>query len=77
MKLTGHEQGVAELKTLHAENNTYLKFLIDEARTNTDLMAEFRGKDGTLYILRLDLKSGDMVVELAENQRPSKLPGPA
>lgn len=74
MKLEGDEEGIAQLKALHAENKTYMKFLVDEARTNTDLKTEFRGGNGTRYMLTLDLKTGDLVVSVAENQRPSKLP---
>ena len=74
MKLEGDEEGIAQLKELHAENKTYLKFLVDEARTNTDLKAEFRGKNGTLYELILDPKSGDLRVQEAAAQRPSRLP---
>jgi hypothetical protein len=77
VKLTGDEEGVAALKAMHAKDGgAYVKFLVQEARTNTDLKAEFRAEDGTLYVLKLDLKSGDLVIDLADDQRPSKLPGP-
>ena len=76
VKLTGDEAGVAALKAMHAKDDgASVKFLVQEARTNTDLKAEFRAEDGTLYDLRLDPKSGDLVIERAENQRPSRLPG--
>jgi hypothetical protein len=74
VKLTGHEEGVAQLKALHAEDKSAIRFLVDEARTNTDLKARFRGKDGIQYLLIVDPKSGDLVVEPAPEQRPSKLP---
>jgi len=74
MKLDGDEEGLAQLTELHAENKTYMKFLVDEARTNTELKAEFRGKNGTLYELILDPKSGDLLVRVASAQRPSRLP---
>jgi hypothetical protein len=78
VKLTGDEAGVAALKAMHAKDDgASVKFLVQEARTNTDLKAEFRAEDGTLYDLIVDPKSGDLVVEKAKNQRPSKLPGPA
>lgn len=77
VKLTGDEAGVAALKAMHAKDNgASVKFLVQEARTNTDLKAEFRAPDGTLYDLIVDPKSGDLIVEKAKNQRPSKLPGP-
>jgi hypothetical protein len=78
VKLTGDEEGVAALKAMHKKDDgAAVKFLIQEARTNTDLKAEFRAEEGTLYELRLDPKSGDFVISRADNQRPSKLPGPA
>jgi len=75
MKLRGDDEGIAALKALREANPSALKFLIEEARTNTDLTAQHRAEDGTLYLLRLDPHSGDLVVERAENQRPSRLPG--
>jgi len=77
VKLTGHEEGIAQLKALHVQNKDAIKFLVEEARTNTDLTSEFRGQDGVLYRLQLDLRTGDLVVSLAPSQRPSSLPGPA
>ena len=77
VKLTGDEAGVVALKALHAKDDgATVKFLIQEARTNTDLKAEFRAEDGTLYDLRLDQKSGDFVIDRAVDQRASKLPEP-
>jgi hypothetical protein len=75
VKLEGDEDGIAQLKALHAEDQSYLKFLINEAKTNTDLAAEFRGKNGTLYVLELDPKTQNLVVSVAKNQRPSRIPG--
>jgi hypothetical protein len=63
MQLLGDPDGIAELKVLHAQNKEYLKFLIGEARSNTDLLAPFTGKSGSKYILRLDPKTGDLHVE--------------
>ncbi len=77
MKLAGDEEGIAQLKALYAKDHSYMKFLVEEARTNTDHTAEFRGANGTRYSLRLDAHSGDLVVAKAKSQRPSKVPGPA
>jgi hypothetical protein len=77
VKLTGDEAGVAALKSMHAKDGgASTKFIVEEARTNTDHKAEFRAEDGTLYELVLDMRSGDLVISRAENQRASKLPGP-
>jgi len=75
VKLTGDEEGVAELKKLHAADAGSVKFLIEEARTNTDLRAEFRGDSGTLYTICLDPRTGDLVITKSASQRKSKLPG--
>lgn len=65
MKLMGDEGGIAQLKAMHAKDANYLKFLVGEAKTNTDMKTTFRGEDGSRYELRLDLKSGDMIVSKA------------
>jgi hypothetical protein len=63
MHISGLEQGVAALKALGEKDREYLKFLIKEARSNTDLRTTFKGPDGTVFVLRLDPKSGDLVIE--------------
>jgi len=63
MHITGLEQGVAALKVLAEKDREYLKFLIKEAQSNTDLRTTFKAPDGTAYVLRLDVKSGDLVIE--------------
>ena len=63
MKLDGDEEGIAILKAMHEKDPDYLKMLVGEARTNTDLKAPFKGEDGTKFMLRLDPKSGNLVVE--------------
>ncbi len=51
MKLTGDQQGIEELKKLREKDIEYLKFLLQEAKTNTDLRTSFRGTDGQKYII--------------------------
>ena len=63
MKLTGDETGVAALKALAAKDKNQIKFLIQEAGTNTDRRTTFRAEDGTVWVLRIDAVSGDLVVE--------------
>lgn len=63
VKLTGDPEGIAVLKALHAADKDYLKMLVGEARTNTDLKAIFKSAEGARYVLRVDVKSGDLVVE--------------
>jgi hypothetical protein len=63
MHITGVEQGVSALKALAEKDREYLKFLIREARSNTDLRTTFKAPDGASFVLRLDVKSGDLVIE--------------
>lgn len=63
MKLEGDEEGIAVLKALHARDKDYLKMLVGEARTNTDLKTTFKSDDGRRYVLRVDLESGNLRVE--------------
>jgi len=63
VKLEGDQEGIAVLKAMHAKDKTYLKFLVGEAKTNTDLKATFKAEDGTPYVLRVDVRTGNLVVE--------------
>jgi hypothetical protein len=63
MHISGLEQGVTALKALAEKDREYLKFLINEARSNTDLRTTFKGPDGTHFVLKIDPKSGDLVIE--------------
>lgn len=65
MNLGGDDQGIAALKALAGKDHEYLKFLIKEARSNTDLCTRFKAADGTAYVLKVDPKSGDLTVERA------------
>lgn len=63
MKLEGDEDGIAILKAMHEKDKDYLKMLVGEARTNTDLKATFKSDDGRRFVLRVDPQSGNLVVE--------------
>jgi hypothetical protein len=55
MELLGDQDGIALLKGLHSENPTYLKFLIQEARTVFEHQVDFKSKDGSAkYRLSFD-----------------------
>jgi hypothetical protein len=62
MKIDGDEAGVAALKALAAKDKSQVKFLLQEAQTNTDRRTTFRAPDGAVYVLRIDV-GGDIVVE--------------
>lgn len=63
VKLEGDEEGIAVLKAMHAKDKTYLKFLVGEAKTNTDLKTNFKAEDGRTFVLRVDVQTGNLVVE--------------
>lgn len=62
VKLEGDQDGIAALKAMHAKNKDYLKMLVGEARTNTDLQATFKSDDGRRFVLRVDAQSGNLRV---------------
>jgi hypothetical protein len=68
MRLVGDPEGIAQLKALHAQNKESMKFLVGEAKSNTDLTALFVGGDGVRYLLKVDIKTGDLQVERKEPQ---------
>jgi len=64
MKLVGDEDGIRELKKMQAERKDYLKYIITEAKTNTDLSSTFKGSDGeTKYKLIYDRMGQELKVE--------------
>jgi hypothetical protein len=46
MKLIGDPQGLEELKRIKEENLFYLKFIMNEAKSNTDNITTFKDKTG-------------------------------
>jgi hypothetical protein len=46
MKIVGDPQGLEELKRIKDENLFYLKFIMKEAKSNTDNIAFFKDKTG-------------------------------
>lgn len=63
MKLEGDEEGIAALKAMHAKDKGYLKFLVGEAKTNTDLKTTFKSEDGRPFVLRVDVMTGNLIVD--------------
>lgn len=62
MELTGDAEGLAALKALHQQDKSYLKFLIGEARSNTDFTAPFTAPDGKKWKLVFDPRTGALTV---------------
>jgi hypothetical protein len=65
-KITGDLSGIAALKELVTANPDYMRFLINEATTNVDHAAPFNAKDGTKYLLKVDLATGALEVVAAK-----------
>jgi hypothetical protein len=65
VNLGGDDQGIAALKALAGKDHEYLKFLIKEARSNTDLCTRFKAPDGAAFILKVDPITGNLTVERA------------
>jgi hypothetical protein len=63
VELTGDPEGIAALKAIHTKNRDYLKFLIGEIRSNTDLRTVFKGDDGSAWHITLDPKSNKLDVQ--------------
>ena len=61
-KITGDPRGIEALKELVTGNADYMRFLITEATTNVDHAAPFHAKDGTKYLLKIDLATGSLEV---------------
>lgn len=51
MQLLGDEAGIAALHEMKTSSKEYLKFLIQEARTVFGNKVDFKGKDGSAYVL--------------------------
>jgi len=65
-RLIGDQAGIDALRSLSKTNREFLKYLITEARSNSDHTAAFQAEDGTKYKLKLDLATGQMEVSPAD-----------
>ena len=63
MKLTGDSEGIEVLKKFKEEKPEYLKFLIKSAQTNFNRSANFKGDDGSSFLLKYDPLKKEFVVE--------------
>jgi hypothetical protein len=46
LKLSGDPKGLEELHLFKEKDADYLKFILNEAKTNTDLTTTFKSRDG-------------------------------
>ncbi len=64
MKLAGDSKGIEVLKKFHENNNEYLKFLLQEAKTNMSNSTTFKDDEsGTSYQLSYTPSTGELTVE--------------
>ena len=62
MEFLGDANGIAALKALWAKDKGYLKFLLGEARSNTDYTARFTADDGRKWVIKFDPRSGNLEI---------------
>ena len=61
MKLAGDADGINALKELKEKNPDFLKFILNEMKTNTDLTAVFKSHDGSSkFKIVYDPKTGEI-----------------
>ena len=65
MDLRGDPEGIQALKAVAAADKAYLKFLLTEAQSNSDLSARFTAKDGSQWIVKVDPREGHIDVQRA------------
>ena len=65
MKLVGDEEGIAWLKAQHKENPSFIKALLEDARSTTDHATTFRDNTGHRYRLTIDQRTGEIVIASA------------
>ena len=62
MDLNGDQVGIAALKAMRDKNKEYLKFLLAEIKSNTDLRATFKDDAGQQFDITLDPKANTLTV---------------
>lgn len=65
VELAGDPGGILALKQIKEKNRDYLKFLLGEIRSNTDLRTTFKSEDGNKYSVALDPKANTLTVTRA------------
>ena len=64
MKFTGDPEGIAALKNMKETRMEYLRYLLQEARTNFDRTASFKEKEKS-YKIVFDPQTGELDVQKA------------
>ena len=55
--------GIAALKALFARDKPYVKFLLNEAKSNTDFTARFSGEDERKWAVVFDPGTGKLTLK--------------
>jgi len=63
MKLKGDPLGIDELKKMRESNPDFLKFVLKEASTNTDLKTTFKSPNGDRYQVSFNPKTFEFLIE--------------
>lgn len=63
MEFAGDPEGIAALKALYGRDKPYVKFLLGEARSNTDYTARFTAEDGRKWAVVFDPRSGNVTLK--------------
>lgn len=62
MEISGDPDGVAALKALHAADKSFVKFILNEARSNFDMTTKFTAKDGKRWLVVFDPREGGTIL---------------
>jgi|GEM_PF-6158109 len=65
-RLVGSTDGIDALRRLAKDNRDFLKYLLTEARSNSDHTTNFKSADGAKYVLRLKMQTGEIEVQPVE-----------
>lgn len=63
MDFAGDPDGIAALKALFARDKPYVKFLLNEAKSNTDFTARFTGEDGKKWAVVFDPRTSGLTLK--------------
>ena len=67
MKLLGDNDGINALKEMKEQKPDFLKFLLNEMRTNTDYTAFFKSADGSKKFKAVyDPKTGEINIQVQQ-----------
>lgn len=63
MEIQGDAEAIDQLKQLTKESKEFFKFLLSEAQTNSSATADFKGKDGKHYVIKVNTVKGVIDVQ--------------